>query len=891
MRQGHRWVVDLAVSLQVGFVTMRALAILLFLAGLPAFAQDAAPSIVPPALSKFIEAPFPEAEKAPGRSASVVLQLSIDEKGAVTLATVLTPAVSTSFDEAAVKAAQQFVFSPATRGGVPLAVKMSYRYDFVWKQEMVMVQKSTADFAGRVRDGSSKAPLAGALVKLDSGQTATTDADGRFSISDVTPGDHQVSVKLKALPGVKTREKFEAGKKVDATYELTTEKPKKASSEDDEIVVTAPRITRQVLVTEVKTEQARKVPGTQGDVLKVVENLPGVARAAAGSGQLVVWGAAPEDTRVYLGGVRLPRLYHDGGFRSVIHSDLVRSVELIPGGYGPTYGRGLGGLVTIQLRPLDEPGFHGSVSAGIVDTSISMRARLIDSLSVAVAFRKSVLRPLLNAVTTTPIDDIVPIPDFSDGQIRLAWRPTSKDTVELGGLLSTDQIARALVRPDPALTRRETSDSRFWRIYGRYEHKEGAAVVTLVPSFGLDSDAKVNSFGTLNIDSSTRAWRWGLRGSWSGAVQSWLHAEVGFDGEGAATSMRRAGSVAYPSREGDVRVFGQAPSDQINSDTWSVTTVSIAAYAEGDVSLLKGALHLVPGLRVDPFVVEGSRATPVVGDTPSIGYAKQTVLIEPRLSARYAPTAWLSFRGAAGIYRQPAVEADLSAVFGSPSLSFSEARHALAGVQVKPFSWVDVELTGFLTTSSGLSARSKLESPLLAQALVSTGEGRSMGGQLLVRVNPSSRVFGWLSYSLIRSERRAGPAAEWRLFDYDQTHVLTALASVKLGYGFEVSARVRISSGYPRTPVISAWFDARTNTFQPVLGAQNSIRIAPFFALDVRGSKTFKFDKTELEIFLDVQNATNQRNPEELVYNSSYTQQSTISGLPILPVLGGRFSW
>ena len=36
--------------------------------------------------------------------------------------------------------------------------------------------------------------------------------------------------------------------------------------------------------------RARRVPGTQGDVLKVVENLPGVARASIGSGQLVVWG-------------------------------------------------------------------------------------------------------------------------------------------------------------------------------------------------------------------------------------------------------------------------------------------------------------------------------------------------------------------------------------------------------------------------------------------------------------------------------------------------------------------------------------------------------------------------------------------------------------------------
>ena len=82
-------------------------------------------------------------------------------------------------------------------------------------------------------------------------------------------------------------------------------------------------------------------------MLKVVENLPGVARAAAGSSSLVVWGSAPQDTRVYVDGVHVPLLYHGGGYRSILPSNFVKSVELAPGGYGPSYGRGLGGLVTV----------------------------------------------------------------------------------------------------------------------------------------------------------------------------------------------------------------------------------------------------------------------------------------------------------------------------------------------------------------------------------------------------------------------------------------------------------------------------------------------------------------------------------------------------------------
>jgi hypothetical protein len=131
----------------------------------------------------------------------------------------------------------------------------------------------------------------------------------------------------------------------------------------------------------------------------------------------------------------------------------------------------------------------------------------------------------------------------------------------------------------------------------------------------------------------------------------------------------------------------------------------------------------------------------------------------------------------------------------------------------------------------------------------------------------------------------------WRLFDYDQSHVFTALGSYDFGHGWEAGARFRYATGYPRTPVIGAYWSASTDTYEPIFGAHNTIRIPPFYALDLRASKRFKFGKTMLEIYLDVQNVTNHSNPEEIVYNTTYTQRGYITGLPILPVIGARFSW
>src|SRR5207253_107198 len=72
-------------------------------------------------------------------------------------------------------------------------------------------------------------------------------------------------------------------------------------------------ISRQTL----STEELAKMPGTMGDALRAVENLPGVARAPFNSGLIIVRGGKPTDSRVFLAGSEVPQLYHFGGFTSV----------------------------------------------------------------------------------------------------------------------------------------------------------------------------------------------------------------------------------------------------------------------------------------------------------------------------------------------------------------------------------------------------------------------------------------------------------------------------------------------------------------------------------------------------------------------------------------------
>ena len=121
--------------------------------------------------------------------------------------------------------------------------------------------------------------------------------------------------------------------------------------------------------------------------------------------------------------------------------------------------------------------------------------------------------------------------------------------------------------------------------------------------------------------------------------------------------------------------------------------------------------------------------------------------------------------------------------------------------------------------------------------------------------------------------------------------MLTAVGSYDLGRGFEIGARLRYATGFPRTPVVDSIPDLRRGYDQPVFGPVNSIRLPAFFQADVRVSKRLRIDRGTLEIYLDVQNVSNRANAEEFVYSADYRARRAITGLPILPVLGARYTW
>jgi hypothetical protein len=652
------------------------------------------------------------------------------------------------------------------------------------------------------------------------------------------------------------------------------------------VVQSAPR-SREPVSERVSAEHAREMAGTEGDPVRAVENLPGVARPTFGNGQLIVWGASPSDTRVDVDGVEIPRLFHGSGLRSTVNGDLIQDLSLSPGAYGAEYGRALGGVLHVRTRALPDTGVHGYASADVLDSSALVSVAASERVRVAGAFRYGWLDRTVPLVTTRDIGEFFSVPRYQDYQMKAELALRSGESLDAVLLGSHDAVTRSVADSDPAHRRAEDLADGFQRVYLHYQRAQGdGSRVDVVPWLGIDDSHSDDRFGQKLARQSEHIWVWGARASQRSIVVEHVALSLGIDMAGASSQLHREGSLTIPAREGDISVFGQPPGDDVNSDDWHTDIIDVAPYAAADLDF--GPLTVTPALRLDGYLIEASRQTPRVGQTPAIGRSDLDGKLEPRLSARVRVTAQLSAFASAGFYSQPPAAADLSAVFGTPSLGPSTAKHVALGQSLSVTKALSLETTGFYGRSAQIAVRDPSLTPKLAANLLQTGEGRSYGIQWLLKLGPWRDFFGWAAYTLSRSERRVAQSAPWRLFDSDQTHLLTLVANQSLG-NWTLGARVRYARGLPRTPVSGALYDLRDDAFQPIFGAQNSIRLPDFWQLDLRVDRRFALTPSvSLSAYAELLNATNHGNGEEFAYSTNYQRRGLITGLPLLPVVGAR---
>ncbi len=696
---------------------------------------------------------------------------------------------------------------------------------------------------------------------------ALSDDDGRFELRGVPDGRVRLIMLAPNFDRLEWVVELEPDSQLETKYFLRRNADNPFRTE----VAVERETMPEAVIRTINIEQVNEIPGTYGDALKAVQNFPGVARAPFGAGQLTIRGAAPADSGVYLGYHEIPTLFHFGGLTSVFNSDILAQIDFIPGNFDARYGDATGGIINVQPRKGRRDGYHGYVDTDLFDTGVLVEGKLGEG-SFILSGRRSYVDLILPLVIPDEVGlGLTLAPRYWDYQALF-------DYPVAGGELSvrvfgSDDRTELLFAEQNDVSDADADTLRtvqwFHRVDLVYRKVEGPWEFLITPSYKREFLSS-SVFGDIRFDitSDTVSSRAEVSRLLSknarlrvGAEFVWTNfrgrAELpGFEGAGPSPGL----AAAATRESGDTRPV---------PGLYSTLTLRVA-----------DKLTLFPGLRLNYYAGDLNYAT-----------------VDPRLRFIWSLTDKTRLKGGVGQYSQGPGLLQTDEVFGNSTILPERSLHTSLALD-RDLPWdVNVELTGFYKRLWNLASASTelffvpgAETPR-PENFASVGTGDIYGGEILIQKNLSDNFYGWLSYTLMRSVRRPAPGEPQQLFDFDQTHILTLIASYDFKYNWRLGARFRVVSGNPFTPITDGVFNAENASFAPISGPPNSARLPTFHQLDLRLDKTWIYRRVRVTSYLDIQNVYNAQNTEFLSYSYDFRVVRPILSLPTAPSIGFKIEW
>lgn len=743
------------------------------------------------------------------------------------------------------------------------------------------VQPKAVNLAGTVREAGTRDPLSGVEVTVrdpDTGRVLKTDyteKGGTFDFRGIERGTWEVRVSAQGYQPFSQNEFIEENTRTTVTYYV------KADYYDAyTVTTTAEREKESINRQTVTLEEIRRIPGTGGDPVRAVQNLPGVARPPFGTGQIVVRGASPQSTKTFLQGDEIPLIYHFFGGPAVVSAEMIESVDFYPGNYRARYGRALAGIVDLQTRSPKMDRVHGYTEIDLLDATAQIEGPISDKVGFAASARRSYIDAILPAVLPEDTTDLSVAPRYYDYQGWLTWEPDPQHDLELFAYGSNDRVAALFDEPGGDAQVQITGldlENAFYRGQLRWEWRpdSGEFENDVMLSYGLNKfgfEAANNLFFdlTYNQFQFREDFRWKMTDRVE--FNAGLDVQAGWtDFSAEIPGFESSTPQSDPSGTGGGQPgFGTAGAVAQGE---RAAVLYPALYSELEIEPIEG-LELIPGIRADYY-----------NQVDEFAHS-------PRFNARWAVSDLVALKGGIGRFTQPPTPGTVDETFGNPEVTYEKAMQYSAGTEVTPLEYLEIDTTLFyqdlwdLVSSSSDTRIDPESGEAEPEGFDNSGEGRAWGVELLVRHQPANKFFGWLAYTLSWSQRKNLESGDWVPYQYDQRHILTMVAGYNLPWDVDVSARFRLVSGNPETPVVGSVYDVDGDEYQPVYGAPNSVRADTFHQLDVRVDKEFVFNTWRLGVYLDIINVYNAMNEEGTRYNYDYTESTPVTGLPIIPTLG-----
>jgi len=718
---------------------------------------------------------------------------------------------------------------------------------------------------GRVFDGRTNEPLPFTNIIIRGTKIGTTaDLDGNFIFTGVTPGFTQLMASSVGYE-LYTSEDFMVTNAKTTFVNL----PMTSTSVDLEtVVVRASPFVRDrespVSLRRLNISEIERNPGSNRDISKMLQSLPGVASTPAQRNDVIVRGGGPSENSFYLDGIEIPTINHfstqgaSGGPVGILNVDFIREVNFYSGAFPAKRGNALSSVIDFRMVDPNKDRWNYRATLGATDVGFTANGPLSDKSGLIVSVRRSYLQFLFD-ILGLPF-----LPTYNDLQFKYQYNINQKNQLTIIGLgaLDNNRLNTGIADPDEEqqyiLGYLPENNQWSYTVGAVYRHFSANGFHSVVLSRNaLNNEAykyldNIEAADRKTFDYKSSETENKLRYEYSGQRSGWDYNY----GAGLQLSNFTDNTFQKQFIQGEVVTFNR------DADLWMWNW---SAFGQISRAIFQERLTLSLGARMD-------------ANDYSSNMSNMLRQFSPRLSASYALVEkWFVNANTGRYYQRPAYTTlgftDNTGDFVNKNngLKYIRVDHVVAGLEHRPNDNSKVTLEGFYKLYNDYPF-SVLDSVSIAskgsgfgifgnEEVVSTDKGRAWGFELYAR---DADFYGFnviLSYTFVRSqfEDKSGtyiPAA------WDNKHLLNLTVLRGLKKNWNIGGKWRFVGGTPYTPfdpvessLVQAW-DVQGGPYLDYVRF-NSLRLSPFTQLDVRVDKQHFFDRWSLMLYVDIQNIYN----------------------------------
>ncbi len=614
-------------------------------------------------------------------------------------------------------------------------------------------------------------------------------------------------------------------------------------------------------------EESRAIPGAQGDPIKGLSSLAGVASVNDASGQLIIHGAKPRESRVLYNQLPVGFLYHWGGLFSTVPPEATEQLDAYLGGFDVRYGNALGAVIDITPRYPIGSG-SGFLHAGLYNASVGYDADLGENSALFVGARRSYFDLIVDPDRLSSSDTTVQqVPRFWDATL-IGVHYTDSSIFSLEYFAGLDELkidSQRLADRDPEATGEIAVKNGYRSLGLRWIYDPGGDYSANTLLYRSDTTIDSGFFGnTIDfINEST-----GLVHQSSYRLD---RSRVQLGGEVVANRLPiRYDGIAFGESEGQSQPL--TGRDRLNIDrTWREERYGLFAQ---EIRELSPRWSVRYGLR---------------GDYATIG--EYDWHVSPRAAVIWRASDRDTLSLAAGEYVQLAEGFKNSRDLGSEKLTWEKAHHLVLSYSRDLGRYGSLTLEPYHKRYFDLAVFHDGE-----ERYKSSGEGDAQGIDITYQ-----RGFqkGWqliATYSYNQARRDTNTSSGRQPFYGEVPHTAQLLASRQLesGWlaGWDLGVRAVYRTGPRYTPLVRGT-DGKNYTLAttaegveykiPNYGEPYSQRLDDYFSLNLRLARTLQLPKSTLQMAFELTNATNHPNRSGIDYDDEYEKEGYASQLPILP--------